>query len=118
MKKSMVVLVLALAACSKPSPASQQTAASDGRIQIAVTEKGFEPDKISVKQGVPTTLVFTRKTDQTCAKDVVVHVDDQQQVERPLPLNTPVDVAVTFPKTGQLTYACGMNMVTGQIAVQ
>jgi plastocyanin domain-containing protein len=121
MKKVIICLALAVACAPSKSKSSSKTPVApgaDGRIQISVTEKGFEPDRITVKQGQPTTLVFTRKTDETCAKDVVVHVDDQQKIEKALPLNTPVDVAVTFPKAGQLTYACGMDMVTGQIAVQ
>ena len=68
--------------------------------------------------GKPVTLVFTRKTDKTCAKEVIVHIDDKQTIEKELPLNQPVEVAVTFPSSGDLTYACGMDMVKGSIHVQ
>ena len=116
MTRATLVLVLALvAACSKsksPPPAK------DGAIAIAVTKNGFEPSDIKVVAGKPVTLVFTRKTDETCAKDVVLHVDEKQTIEKDLPLNTPVEVAVTFPRSGDLTYACGMDMVKGQIHVQ
>ena len=33
-------------------------------------------------------------------------------------MNQPVEVAVTFPKAGELTYACGMDMIHGTISVQ
>jgi hypothetical protein len=32
-----------------------------------VTDKGFEPNNVTVKKGKPLHLVVTRKTDQTCA---------------------------------------------------
>jgi plastocyanin domain-containing protein len=30
------------------------------KLEIAVTDKGFEPDKVAVKKGEPVQLVFTR----------------------------------------------------------
>ena len=66
----------------------------------------------------PLTLVFTRKTDQTCTKSVVLTLDDGKKVERDLPLDKPVELAVTFAKAGKLSYACSMNMTKGIIVVQ
>lgn len=37
------------------------------RIEVSVTEKGFEPDQITVKKGEPLLLVFTRKTETAAA---------------------------------------------------
>ena len=62
--------------------------------------------------------MVTRKTDQTCAKSVVLTLDDGKTVERDLPLNKPVELAVTFPKAGKLGYACSMDMAKGVIVVQ
>src|SRR5262245_6643196 len=90
--------------------ASADTAKKDAsRIEIAVTKRGFDPDNISVPAKKPVTLVFTRKTDSTCARSVVLTLDDGKQVERELPLDKPVELAVTFPKAGKLTYACSMD---------
>jgi len=112
-----VALVLA-GACSKKEAAKSPPPQEPGKVTIAVTEHGFEPADIKVKKGEPITLVFERKTDKTCAKEVIVHVDDKQTIEKALPLNQPVEVAVTFPSSGDLTYACGMDMVKGSIHVQ
>jgi plastocyanin domain-containing protein len=113
-----IFLALALlAACSKSADKAAPAAAADGKVAIAVTKNGFEPADIKVTKGTPVTLVFTRKTDETCAKDVVIHVDDKQTIEKDLPLNAPVEVAVTFPNSGDLVYACGMDMVKGHIHV-
>ena len=100
------------------------TAAADNaptkplRIEITVTRQGFEPGNVSVAAKKPVTFVFTRKTDMTCAKSVVLMIDDSKKIERELPLDKPVELAVTFPKTGKLTYACSMDMVKGIISVQ
>lgn len=120
MTRAMIFALLLVGACKKEASKSPPASAprADGAIAITVTKNGFEPADIKVEKGKPVTLVFERKTDETCAKDVVIHVDDKQTIEKALPLNTPVEVAVTFPASGDLVYACGMDMVKGQIHVQ
>jgi plastocyanin domain-containing protein len=83
-----------------------------------VTTKGFEPDRLTVAGGTPVTLEFTRKTDDTCAKEVIVELGGGQQVKKDLPMNQTVAISATFPKGGELRYACGMDMVSGVITVQ
>lgn len=87
------------------------------RIAVAVTRQGFDPGTINVPAKQPVTLVFTRKTDQTCTKSVVVDLGGKK-IEKELPLDTPVEIAVTFPKAGRLGYACSMNMSKGIIVVE
>jgi plastocyanin domain-containing protein len=112
--KNLAILAFALAL----SPATALADAKQPRrIELAITEKGFEPDKVTVKKGEPVILAFTRKTDKTCTKEVVVH-DDKQKVEKKLPLNTRVEIAVTFSVAGELGFACAMNMDKGVIRVQ
>ena len=103
-----------------PSAASADApkAKAATRIEIAVTKSGFDPGEIKVPAKQAVTLVFTRKTDQTCTKSVVLTLDDGKKVERELPLDKPVELAVTFPKAGQLKYACSMDMTKGIIVVQ
>ena len=113
MRTKLFALVLPLALCASavanPKPA---------RIDIHVTEKGFEPARITVPAKAPVTLVFQRDTDATCTKSVVIKLDDGKRIERELPLKKPVEIAVTFPKAGKLGYACSMNMNKGTIVVQ
>lgn len=112
-------LVAAVATgCSKESSADKESPSTDGRYEIAVTERGFEPDDVSVPGGKPVTLVFSRKTDKTCAKDIVLDLGDGKKIEKDLPLNQPVEIAMTFPKAGELAYACGMDMIHGTITVR
>ena len=88
------------------------------RYEIAITTSGFEPGSIKVPAKTPVTLVFTRTTDRTCTKSIVVTLDDGKTVERELPLDKPVEIAATFPKAGTLDYACSMHMNKGTIVVQ
>jgi len=88
------------------------------KMEIAVTDKGFEPDKLTVKKGEPVELVFTRKTDQTCIKDVVLDTGASKKVKKALPLNKPVAIKTKFTKAGDLKYVCGMNMFSGTVTVQ
>ena len=112
MKPLLILLALTSSALAD-SPAK-----NPARIDVRVTTRGFEPETITVPAKQPLTLVFTRKTDQTCAKTVVLTLDDGKKIERELPLDKPVEIAVTFPKAGKLAYACSMDMSKGVIIVQ
>lgn len=114
MTKLLFCIPLLLVGCSK----KQETKpASGARFEIAVTEKGFEPGDLAVPAGKPVTIVFDRKTDATCAKQIVLDTGDTK-IQKDLPLDTPVEIATTFPKAGKLTYACAMDMMKGTITVQ
>ena len=115
MKKSLIALSLAsLASFARAdAPAAKAT-----RFEIAVTRSGFDPDPIKVPAKTPLTLVFTRKTDATCANSIVLTLDDGKTIERELPLDKPVEIAATFPKAGTLEYACSMQMTKGTIVVR
>ena len=84
-------------------------------IPVSVTENGFEPSRIEVKHGEPVTLLVTRKTDQTCATEIVV---PSRGITQSLPLNQTVRVALGPLKTGEVAFACGMDMEKGTIAVR
>ena len=85
---------------------------------ISITAKGFEPASVTVPAKTPLALVFTRKTERTCTKTVVIPLDDGTKIERELPLDKPVEIDVTFAKAGTLGYACGMNMTKGTIVIR
>jgi plastocyanin domain-containing protein len=87
------------------------------KVEIAITDKGFEPSTIEVKKGEPVELVFTRKTDQTCIKEVVLDTG-AKKIEKPLPLNKPVAIKTKFTKAGENKYACKMDMFKGTVKVQ
>ena len=58
---------------------------------------------------------MTRKTDQTCAKEIVF---PDQGIRKALPLNEAVEIALPATSKGEITYICGMNMLSGKVVVQ
>ena len=87
------------------------------KLDVAITEKGFEPNTVEVKKGQPVELVFTRKTDQTCIKEVILDTG-ASKVKKAVPLNKPVVFKTKFTKAGDLKYVCNMNMFSGTVKVQ
>ena len=106
--------MLALAAgCAKKEPETKTVKAPPGNkdVPIQVTERGFEPARVEVVKGTNATLVFTRVTNNTCAKDLVIN---RNGAHLDLPLNQPVRIALgTVNST--IPFACGMKMVTGEV---
>ena len=83
--------------------------------KVAVTEKGFEPDAVQLRAGVPARITFTRTTDKTCATEVVF---PSIGIKRALSLNEPVVIEFTPEKTGTIAFVCGMNMLKGAVVVE
>jgi RND family efflux transporter MFP subunit len=98
-----------------PPPSSATAAAEVQSAKVTVTEKGYEPDKVMLRAGVPVRLTVVRITDKTCGTEIVFPTLD---IKRALPLNEPVVIEFTPPKTGEIAFACGMNMLKGVIVVQ
>jgi plastocyanin domain-containing protein len=105
----------------KPAPAPPATTktgavGADGvrTIQVAATNDGYKPDKIPGKPGEKLMLVFTRTDDSSCISQL--KTPDGKMVD--LPLGKPVEVAVTVPQTGEVGFACGMDMFHGTVVAQ
>lgn len=120
---TLAVLVLG-AACTKTEPAAETTTpeakpvpvVENGRLEMTVTEKGYEPSPVRVKKGEPLTLVITRTTDKTCATEIVLPGYD---IEQDLPLNEPVTLTFTPKESGELKYGCAMRqMISGVFYVE
>src|SRR6266508_3621108 len=106
---------------SMRQPGAASGAAAEATLQndtqtatVEVTDKGFEPPSLKLKAGAPAKVTFVRKTDATCAKEVVIK---EYKIERKLPLNEPVTVEFT-PRKGEFTFACGMDMIKGKLVVE
>lgn len=110
-----VVTVVALAGAAAGCGTGGGGAKASGRVEVAVTDRGFEPSRIEARAGSPVTLVVTRKTDATCAKEIVIAA---QNIRQELPLNEAVEVTFTPGETGDIRFACGMDMVSGTIVVK
>ncbi|WP_437726812.1 cupredoxin domain-containing protein [Sorangium sp. So ce861] len=113
--------LLAGVACSKPAEETKPLAAVElaapagvKRVDIAVNDSGFSPSTIELKKGEPVVLRFTRTTQSECLKAIAI---PDLKVEKDLPLNTPVEVAVTPEKEGKMVLQCWMAMVKATINV-
>ena len=65
--------------------------------------------------GDDVTLVVTRRSDQTCATEIVV---GDGRIRAALPLNQPVRVALGTVDAGGVKFACGMGMLEGSVVVR
>jgi plastocyanin domain-containing protein len=99
---------------SARSRAPEVRAGPDNRVELSVTEHGFEPSPVHVSKGLPVTLVVTRTTDQTCATELIV---PGTEVNVPLPLGIPVTITFVPPKSGALRYGCAMQMMVSGVLI-
>lgn len=81
-------------------------------VTITVDADGFNPAQVDIKRGEAIRLVFIRKIDKTCATRVLI---PDMKVDAELPLNKPVIVEISSEKTGEIGFACPMNMLKGKI---
>jgi plastocyanin domain-containing protein len=82
--------------------------------EMQVTGEGFVPSRLKVKKGEKVRLLITRKTDRTCATEIVIK---DQAINTPLPLDKQVAVNVTAKASGEIKFACAMGHITGVIFV-
>ena len=123
MIRALVIAAALCAACKKdtaeapkPAPTAPAAQTADGarKVPIEVNKEGYTPAKIPGKPGEKLDLVFTRTFEADCISQV--KTPDGKLVD--LPMNKPVEVAVTVPQTGELGFACGMDMFHGVIVAQ
>lgn len=108
---ALITLSALAAGCSKDSgPAIP----NQGAIDLVVDKSGFVPAVIQAKVGQPLTLNITRKTDSTCAREIVFKTAG---INQPLPLNQTVSVTVTPTEKGEMRFACAMDHIAGKLIV-
>ncbi len=110
MRRLVLALLLTTAfGCSKP------TGTTSGRIDITADANGFTPAAVNLKKGETSTLVFTRKSDDTCASAVVF---PELNIKKDLPLNVPVSIDVPTDQARTLKFTCGMGMYEASIVIK
>lgn len=75
---------------------------------------GYYPQVVTLKQGVPAEITFTRTNAQGCLD--VVHSQDLG-FETDLPLNQPRTVTIPTNQAGEFDFSCGMDMFHGKVVV-
>ena len=89
---------------------------TSGVQEIKVTVKGgYSPDVIVVQRGRPVRLAFYRDETASCSEQVVF---GDFGIARDLPAFQTTPIEFTPDKTGEFTFACGMNMMRGKLIVE
>ena len=84
--------------------------------EIKITVKGgYAPDVIVVKKDRPVRLNFYRDETSSCSEQVVF---GDFGITRHLPAFKTTPIEFTPEKTGEFTFACGMNMLRGKLIVE
>lgn len=84
-------------------------------VTVKVTDKGFQPDRIELKRGIPARLTFVREIEETCATAIMI---PEFNIKQDLPLKEPVVLEFTPAKAGVFEFTCGMKMLSGKIVVR
>ena len=107
------------AASSQASPVESATmtkpAGKTQAVTIRLTEKGYEPASVTLREDMPVRLTFIRTVEETCGTEVAI---PGFNIKRDLPLNKPVVVTLTPKQKGEIGFACGMNMLKGKLIVR
>jgi plastocyanin domain-containing protein len=115
---------VALAGCDKAkgdpanataAPASAEPVAPGARrIDITASNEGYSPATVDVKKGETVVLRFKRTTKSDCLAELKI---PKLAVKKELPIDQPVEIAVTPNEAGDIPFSCGMDMVHGKIHV-
>ncbi|BDZ31961.1 cupredoxin domain-containing protein [Lactiplantibacillus sp. WILCCON 0030] len=81
----------------------------------AITVAGsYQPQVVTLKQGLSAELTFTRTKAQGCLD--VVH-SKALDFETELPLNQPQTIKISTDQTGEFEFSCGMDMFHGKVVI-
>ena len=104
-------------AASKVAAAARDSVAAlpAGAVLVKVTRPGFEPARIEAHKGQKVVLAFLRTDERSCGDKVVF---PELKLERALPVGRAVLVELVPTRSGELAFACGMDMLRGSLVVQ
>lgn len=83
--------------------------------RVTVSQEGFSPSEISITKNSYKKLAFVRVDAQNCAEEVVFK---SLNIKKKLPLGEVVLIDLPKDFTGELNFACGMDMFKGKVIVE
>jgi plastocyanin domain-containing protein len=101
------------ATASAPAPAAP---AAPKEFAVKISGAEIIPASLTIPKGEPVRLTFTRDEQPTCGDEIVFA---SLNIRKKIPVNQPT--AIDLPaqaNAGELTFACGMDMMKGTIVVQ
>ena len=87
----------------------------DGYYKIVVSKDGFTPNEVSLSAEKGVKLAFIRVDADNCADEVVFR---DLNITKKLPVGEVVTIEIPKGKTGDINFACGMDMMKGKVVIQ
>lgn len=85
----------------------------DGRQVVdVVVDRGYHPDAIVARAGVPLRLIFRRDDDDACSERVVF---SSPHLDRRLAATGPTTIDLPAQPPGEVRFTCGMGRYRGRI---
>ena len=100
--------VLAPQVHARSGPAGEQT------VEVIV-DRGYRPDSIIARAGVPLRVVFQRRDADECTDRVVF---SSPHIDRRLARGATTTVALPAQPPGEIRFTCGMGRYHGQIELR
>lgn len=79
-----------------------------------IVERGYQPSRIDLEAGVPTTLRFERREDDPCSE---LLVSELWPTAHRLAAHGQTEVRFTPARPGRYPFTCGMGMYSGELLV-
>lgn len=82
---------------------------------VVKVDGGYQPSTVVVQQGQPAQITFNREDPSSCLEQVVF---PDWGINEFLPEKEDYPIKIDTSKTGEFSYACGMNMFHGKVIVK
>ena len=87
----------------------------EGYFKITVSKDGFAPNEVNLSAEKGVKLAFLRVDKDNCADEIVFK---DLNIRKKLPVGEVVLIEIPKDKTGEINFACGMDMMKGKVVVQ
>lgn len=85
------------------------------QLKLPFPKNGYEPASLNAKKGEKLMLAFYRADAENCGGEVVF---PKLKITKKLPVGETILVEITPTESGELAFACGMDMLKGKVLVQ
>jgi len=94
----------------------EEVKAQEGAQEVRIlVERGYAPETVVVKKGIPLKLIFERKEADSCSERLLI---PDFKINQFLAPNAITEVAFTPDKLGEFEFRCGMGMLHGKLIVK
>jgi RND family efflux transporter MFP subunit len=88
---------------------------ASGEVTVEVTDEGYKPSTVNLEAGRAHRITFVRRSLSACGEELEFPA---LGTKVDLPLNEPVVVEIPARPEGELSFACGMDMLRGRVILR